>query len=265
MATPTVQQYDCKFFESLAQGSRDSAEIVLSQLFKLFMPTSIVDVGCGEGEWLRVCQDMGVDDLLGIDGPWVDTKRFLVRDGFAACNLADEKPSLNRTFDLAMSLEVAEHLPETSAGNFVEILTTLSDVVLFSAAVPGQGGTDHLNEQWISYWIEHFKNVGFVGVDAIRPMLWDDTRVKVWYRQNIVVFVREAVLPRYDALRRCYDAQPGDSPLSIVHPHLFENKCRALNNALNSQPSFLATLKAIPLLFVQALKRRLPKAGNQTI
>ena len=57
---------------------------------------------------------------------------------------------IDRRFDLALSLEVAEHLPPECGSEFVQTLTDLSSVILFSAAIPFQGGTDHLNEQWPS-------------------------------------------------------------------------------------------------------------------
>jgi hypothetical protein len=98
--------------------------------------------------------------------------------------------SLSERFDLAISLEVAEHLPRRSASGFVRSLCQLAPIVLFSAAVPGQGGEHHVNEQWPEYWRQAFANHHFVMFDPFRPLLWHDERVAFYYRQNLFLFIR---------------------------------------------------------------------------
>ena len=95
---------------------------------------------------------------------------------------------VSRRFDLAMSVEVAEHLPAARAASFVGTLARLADVVLFSAAVPGQSGTFHINEQWPTYWISLFAENGFNPIDVIRPAVWTDERVGFWYAQNVFLY-----------------------------------------------------------------------------
>ena len=65
---------------------------------------------------------------------------------FTAVDLRDSF-AIGRTFDLAISLEVAEHPPEEFAEPLVERLVTAAPFVLFSAAIPEQGGIHHVNEQ----------------------------------------------------------------------------------------------------------------------
>src|SRR5205085_11975533 len=111
-------------------------------------------------------------------------------DRFRAIDLR-EPFELPRTFDLAVSLEVAEHLPASSASAFVESLTRLAPAVLFSAAVPHQGGWNHLNEQWPQYWAEIFARHGFFPVDCLRERFWDRPNVRWWYAQNMVLYLAD--------------------------------------------------------------------------
>jgi hypothetical protein len=88
-----------------------------------------------------------------------------------------ESVTITRTFDLAVSLEVAEHLPPERGEGFVEDLCRLAPVVLFSAAVPGQGDpkhTGHLNERWQSYWASLFHERGYERAECVRPAIWED-------------------------------------------------------------------------------------------
>ena len=122
-------------------------------------------------------------------------------------------------FDLVISLEVAEHLPEETATTFVESLCRHGDIVLFSAAVPGQGGTGHINEQWQSYWARIFKAHGFHAVDILRPKFWNYDSLPVWYRQNMILYVSEG----YGGLDGLLAISKG-VPMDIVHPDLWKRR-----------------------------------------
>jgi SAM-dependent methyltransferase len=177
----------------------------------------VVDVGCGTGAWLEVLREAGVTDVIGIDGSHVTPELLRIpRALFHAHDLATPL-SLSRRFDLAMSLEVAEHLPPGAAERFVGDLAALAPVVLFSAAVPGQGGTRHINERWPEYWESLFRACGYVVVDCLRPRIWDQKEVEFFYAQNALLFVDEHQLDRYSVLKAQEERRRGE-PLSRIHP-----------------------------------------------
>src|SRR3989442_1063339 len=151
-----TQLYTPVFFDRQRSGSRRSAEVIVPIIEQLVAPRSVVDVGCGVGTWLGEWTRRGIADVLGVDGEYVDRAALAVQpELFMAKDLA--RPlGVGRRFELAMSLEVAEHLPPHAADLFVAELIGLSDCILFSAAIPSQGGVGHLNEQWQSYWAAKF-------------------------------------------------------------------------------------------------------------
>lgn len=197
-----------------------AAETILSIVLEQPGPVrSAVDIGCGVGTWLSVLQARGVAEVLGVDGGWVDPKLLAIpEDRFRRADLGDAVEIPGR-YDLAISLEVAEHIPPRHAARFVRLLTGLSDRVLFSAAVPYQGGRNHVNEQWPDYWIGLFDAEGYAVHDFIRPRIWDDERIPFWYRQNVLYFSRRP--DPADARSRA--AEPGASsmPRNVVHPELY--------------------------------------------
>ena len=190
----------------------------MPQVLELLRPRSVVDVGCGCGTWLAVFRRHGVEDVLGIDGDYVDREQLdIPREQFFPHDLMT-RLRLGRTFDLAMSLEVAEHLPPEAATGFVASLTRLAPRVLFSAAVPHQGGEGHVNRQWPAYWAELFGAHGYVAIDCFRRGLWLDERVEWWYAQNVLLYVRRDRLD--EALEREL-ARLEDHTLPLVHPGLY--------------------------------------------
>lgn len=216
-----TQPYTRKVYKGQAI-SRQSAQEIVPLVLELLNPKSVVDVGCGIGVWLAVFGEHGIENILGIDSIHVDKRMLRIpAEKFLTADL--RKPfCVGRRFDLVVSLEVAEHLPIESAGDFVKSLVELGDVVLFSAAVPFQGGTRHLNEQWPDYWKQHFQRRGYVAVDALRKKIWQNERIKFYYRQNILIFVREDFLVQNAVLKREYE-RTNMKQLSIVHPELYSN------------------------------------------
>jgi SAM-dependent methyltransferase len=212
-------EYTPEFFARIRDGSLTSARRVVPIVADLVAPRSVIDVGCGEGAWLTAFAEQNVNDLLGIDGDYVDSDALMIPEAsFRAADLASPL-ELARTFDLALSLEVAEHLPPTVAAGFVRSLSALAPAVLFSAAIPGQLGTDHLNERWPSYWAGLFAEQGFIAFDVVRPSVWDDAEVLWWYAQNILLYVREASLLDERLTRRFAHAR--GLPRDLVHPRLY--------------------------------------------
>ena len=156
-----AEVYTSEYFQTLRPESNLSAMAVIPLVLELYRPGSVVDVGCGLGGWLAAFQAYGVEDILGIDGDYVDRKMLdIPPEHFKAIDIS--RPfTLDRTYDLAVCLEVAEHLAPAHATDFVESLTRLAPVILFSAAIPLQGGTNHLNEQWPDYWTQKSEQEGF--------------------------------------------------------------------------------------------------------
>ena len=188
---------------------------------------SIVDVGCGLGAWLAVFREHGVEDLLGYDGPWVDRSRLLITPGeFRAADLS-EPLEAERSFDLAVCLEVAHLLEPERARGFVEDLASLADVVLFSAGIPGQGGFHHVNEQWPSYWADLFRSRDYVSTDPFRVALWEQPDVKWWFAQNIVCYATPSALERLPGLAR---TRCKTAPLPLVHPGCLERYSEELQD-----------------------------------
>lgn len=181
---------------------------------------SVVDVGCGIGTWLAVFQRHEVDDVLGFDGTHVDrTMLEIPEDRFQAWDLERPLP-IDRTFDLATCLEVAEHLSTSRADTLVDDLAHLAPIVLFSAAIPFQGGIGHINEQWPTYWVEKFTRRGLVAIDAIRPAIWDNDRVAMWYSQNCLLFATDDAIRAHPLLAEAR-AATNPAQLNTVHPSLY--------------------------------------------
>jgi len=201
----------------MRNGAMRSAEVVVPLVLELLPVRSVLDVGCGDGSWLRVFQKLGVDDILGIDGEYVTADLLQIpQDRFRAVDLA--KPfDVGRVFDLAISLEVAEHLPAESASPFVESLTRQAPLVLFSAAIPKQGGNHHLNEQWPDYWARLFQGHGFLPADLLRKRIWQNERVEWWYAQNTILFARADKVESNPTLKAEFE-RTNPNQLSLVHP-----------------------------------------------
>ena len=203
--------YDEAFYATIREGCKSSAQTVAALLLAHYPAHTVVDVGCGEGWWARAFAEHGCD-VLGIDGDYVSASVIPYR----AHDLADPLPADIGQFDLAVSLEVAEHLPATRATTFINELCALAPVVMFSAAIPGQGGTGHLNEQWPDYWVDRFAANAYRCSGALRWAIWRDYKVENWYAQNLIVAAADPA------------GLPGlfDTPLApvwpVVHPVLWD-------------------------------------------
>src|SRR5215469_2850718 len=231
--------YSEAFYAGQADGSAASAAIVVPLVLSLLSVRSVVDIGCGIGPWAAEFLARGVQDVLGIDGDHVDRSQLRIApDRFVTSDLT--KPlRLQRTFDLAVCLEVAEHLPESRARGLVADLTSLAPCVLFSAAVPGPGvGTNHINEQFLPYWIDLFQRMGYEGIDPIRPLILGNDSVEWFYQQNIVMFVA----PRHPLL-----AKGVPKPRAFIHQVLYEQ-------ALRRVPTLRMLLSAFPNALLRSIR-----------
>jgi hypothetical protein len=184
--------YNTDFYDYIDDGSRASARTVAPLLLAEMNIDSLLDVGAGHGAWASEWMAAGVTDVVAIDGDYVKPDQLVIPEAnFRAADLS-QPLDLGRNFDLVQSLEVAEHLPHAKAATFVETLTRHGDVVLFSAAVPHQGGEHHVNEQPPEYWRQLFKACGYSAFDWLRPRLADQRQVKGWYRYNSFLYANEA-------------------------------------------------------------------------
>lgn len=236
--------YTQDFFAALTQGAWRSARQVVPLVLELSRPSSVIDVGCGVGIWLSVFKELGIKDCMGIDGDYVDRSSLeILLDEFQPFDL-ENSLALGRTFDLVVSLEVAEHLPEECAETFVDSLTRLGDVILFSAAIPLQGGTHHVNEQWPDYWATHFLNRGYAPIDCLRKRFWRNDDVEWWYVQNILFFVKKSSLSNYPHLSTGYYDAALDQ-LSLVHPRLYTTKTKGLQDDIVALERHAAELQEL--------------------
>jgi glycosyltransferase involved in cell wall biosynthesis/SAM-dependent methyltransferase len=212
--------YGDEFYQAMSEGSDRSAAVVVPLVIDLVRPSSVIDVGCGTGAWLSRFRERGVQDVMGVEFSEV-IPHLAHLDPTHIRNMDLSQPfRLDRKFDLVVSLEVAEHLPEQSAAGFVQSLVRLGPIVLFSAAVPHQGGTHHLNEQWPSYWARHFADNAFSPLDCFRDRIWRNDRIDWWYRQNLLLFVRADLVPEYAAPES--RTRPR-AALDRLMPHAFRN------------------------------------------
>jgi SAM-dependent methyltransferase len=230
-----------------------AADEVVPFVLELLNPKSIVDVGCGIGTWLKVFEDNGVSDILGIDGYYVD-KSLLKIDLSKFVDFDLEQPyNSGKKFDLAISLEVAEHLSIDSADIFVKTITNLSDTVIFSAAIPYQGGQNHINEQKPKYWVEKFEKEGYQLFDVLRPIFWDNQSVDSWYRQNMLLFSKNVYL------KEKLDSLESFAGKHLVHPDLSKGKDDNLTHFKNQLKRINTGNKDIRFylgLLLQALRRK---------
>lgn len=194
-----------------------SASRIVPILVEKFHPRSVLDMGCGKGDWLKVCSALGIDDIVGVDGYNVPKEQL----GFSSDKFLhkplDEPIDLGRKFDICLCLEVAEHIEGSRVSQLFQNLVNHSDIIVFSAAVPGQGGDHHVNEQPPSYWKALFSEQKYYCQDLIRPLIWEDDEILWWYRQNIFIASKNKIEPEMNE----------DIPF-LIHPENYLAKEAAL-------------------------------------
>lgn len=205
---------EVKYVHTETAHNTKAAQKIVPIIMSLFNPKSVLDVGCGIGTWLHVFNNNNVTDVMGVDGDYVNRSllnKYINEKFFTPTDLCSAF-DLKRKFDIAICFEVAEHLPPESADIFIDSIAKHADVIIFSAAVPEQIGQNHLNEQWQSYWAAKFAALGYSAYDLIRPKVWNDADVDMWYKQNMLVFAKQP-LPF-----------PKAEYLDIIHPAFWEFK-----------------------------------------
>ena len=184
--------YRAEFFDHVDATSIRSASALVARLPLGFTPASVLDVGCGRGAWLEAWKARGVAGVVGVDGEYVDVSRLRIAGSEFRTSDLSRAFDLGRRFDLVQCLEVAEHVPEAAACVLIASLVRHGDVVLFSAAPPGQGGEHHVNEQPREYWIAQLAVHGYAAFDCVRPAVQGIREIEPWYRYNTLLFANDA-------------------------------------------------------------------------
>jgi hypothetical protein len=241
--------YTKDFLDLHEKQALQSARIVVPMVLNIVSPTSVIDIGCGRGAWLRAFHENGINRIKGLDGYYVDQSELLIdRSCFQAVDLSIPF-EIEEKYDLAICLEVAEHLSSMNSRNLVRSLTDAAPLVLFSAAIPRQKGTGHINEQWPSYWKELFAEQSYERLDPIRRLILQDGRVDWWYRQNIFLYASQKAIAQSDTLRSekelaaCADIE--FIHFSIVYSY--------------SVPSLRDAIREVPKAAWRAVQRRFKK------
>ncbi|TIH13550.1 class I SAM-dependent methyltransferase [Marinifilum sp. JC120] len=217
----TKELYGESFYKNRHTRSLYAAVNVLTLISDIIPKMdSVIDFGCGVGTWLQVTQNLGAKNILGLEGLWLKKKMLVIKeDEFIHADLSKNFSTTDK-YDLAISLEVAEHIEKEYARLFVERLSRASDFILFSAAIPHQKpGPEHVNEQWPNYWINIFNSLEYKAIDCIRGFIWNDPKIPSWYRQNIMLFVKDDRIE--DLNLKKVSSLPNLNGLALVHPEYF--------------------------------------------
>lgn len=229
------------YTHKLEYHNDSAAREVLPFIFNLLEIESVFDIGCGMGTWLSVAKSLG-KKITGVDGIRVNRELSYINDKEIIEHDLRKPFKIDQKFDLAICLEVAEHLPLESAETLVDTITNHSDLVLFSAAIPYQTGDHHLNEQHPSYWQKLFSKKGFFALDILRLHFWNNPNVDWWYRQNMLIYTNREDIKHLGV--------PINEVLNLIHPDLLEMKESELlriNNTVQKliQPNFISAFKTL--------------------
>jgi len=250
-----MSSYDDAFFTYVNRSALRSARRMLPILLQQIPVDSVLDVGCGQGAWLAVWKELGVRQILGVDGSYVDTNRLLIAtESFVARDLR-EGFDLGHRFSIVQSLEVAEHLPESSAATLVESLVRHGDLVLFSAAPKGQGGDHHFNEQDYEYWRGHFSRHGYVPIDFLRRRLIADREIAPWYRYNTLLYATATVFDRLPMDLRAQRVPTGER-IEDVSPPMYRLRKRVTQLLPVAIATRLAKIKERSTITLAAMRQR---------
>ncbi len=211
-----MSEYGDAFFAAMGKENYSASQIIRA-LYDYVRPRSVLDVGCGTGSWLHAFSQAGVADIRGLDGDYVNRDLLAIDPQYFTPVELTSGFDLKRRYDLTVCMEVAEHLPFACAERLIADLCRHANVVLFSAALPLQGGTHHVNERWLEYWAILFSGQGFAAYDIIRPRVAAEKDVQFYFRQNTIVFA--------NAEGRMSFGKPAvavkDRLLSTIDPELF--------------------------------------------
>lgn len=214
---------------SLNLHTLEGPRTALSKLFPNQKPQSLLDVGCGNGTWLKAALEFGIPEVYGVDGVKVSPKELHIDSNFIKIHDLTKPWDLNKKFDVVICLEVAEHLDNSHANSLIASLVKHGATIYFSAACPGQPGQHHVNCQWPEYWQSIFNQHGYSCNDKLRWEIWDISEIEPWYRQNLFVARKDPeIAGREERIK------------SVVHP-----ETQNLKFALSTMGTFEEHLKQI--------------------
>lgn len=220
----TASLYPTDFYDNRRAHTAHAARRLLAALPASLPRQSVADIGCGTGTWLAAALASGAEQAFGIEGQWVTPN--MLDDARIMLTTQDlEQSFTGPRVDLALSLEVAEHLSPVRAEGFVANLAAMAPAIVFSAAIPGQGGVGHINEQWQSWWAARFARHGYQAFDVIRPALWSDDAIPAWYRQNAILYLTA------DVASALAMSSTAPDRLDKVHPAFWDRANRELAQA----------------------------------
>ena len=239
-----MELYNAEFYADMEISSVTSAKEIIPLLINRYQPISVVDIGCGTGAFAQEFIQNGVEDVVGYEGDWMrETETLLQKDKYIYVDFTNEI-SATRIYDLCLCLEVAEHLDYSSARTLVSTLTSFSQRVVFSAAIPCQGGNHHVNEQWPEFWAELFAEKGFILEWDPRLSIWNNSKIASCYRQNLLVFEKRE---NHETI----------IPLSLVHPEAW-----TLAMKYRKTPIWLKVLHSLPRPFLRIGKKFLSRIAR---
>lgn len=237
-----MKQKDYLFYsedERVYESAKRIYEVISPYLPKI---NSVVDIGCGMAAFSKVFQESGVEKVTLIDHPNFKASNCLVKQEFQfiPCNLDKEIPE-NLSADLLICTEVLEHITKKRSLQVLDFITSCSDIIIFSAAIPRQGGLGHINEQRHEFWIKEFKKREFDYADLFKTKIINDESIFYWLRQNIFIFFKN---------------QPANSPLKNAK-WLGENFEIVSDYILTKKYGFSELVKLLPKAFYHSIKKRL--------
>ena len=186
----------------------------------------------------------GVEDVIGYEGDWMrEAETLLQKEKYIYFDFTQEIKA-SRVYDLCLCLEVAEHLDYSSARILVSTLTSLSHQVVFSAAIPQQGGNHHVNEQWPEFWAQLFAEKGYILEWDPRLSIWNNSNIASCYRQNLLVFEKSA-------------SREIIIPFALVHPEAW-----TLAMKYRKTPIWLKVFQLFPRSLLRKGKRLFSQIGG---
>ena len=232
-----MEMYDSEFYADMQISSLTSAKEIIPLLMSKYQPISVVDVGCGTGAFAQEFIQSGVKDVIGYEGEWMQGAQTLLEKSKYIYVDFTHEIFPTRIYDLCICLEVAEHLDSSSARTLVSTLTSFSERVVFSAAIPRQGGNHHVNEQWPEYWANLFAEKGYALEWDPRLFIWNNSSIASCYRQNLLVFGKSA------------------NPKIVIPPSLVHPEAWVLAMKYRKTPIWLKALHLLPRPFLRFGKK----------